>query len=596
MITVLKGSPSYSIDKDNIMHITTTWIVMPDVSVKDNIVGWLNFQSEVEEWAGAVGDAYKAPVLAAGEREVTTHDESSAFIVTSISYSAVEGRTHYEVTFEHTQNFNKMQQIGNVSVDINSNNEKSKTIQYRVYAGAKPKDIDSLLIESGTEISWASKDFLVETSSYTPSSVGTYDISITAIDMSYMMIGQPTYTTDGFGNKSAEATWRMSTEKYADWDAPSVGSDAGAFLNREKGYIVTGISAQPVGVLGYMVTISAKYVGLRQVTQTVKRDTDSNSHTITYQSNKENIHKFMNIVGMMHPNEEKIRSVDIQEDSRGDYRVTVNTSTDVKDVTKEKSVTATQGKFVLDATMCGWANGESGELYPINNPPKTKFTMRLNLSDLRDRGLDDKEILSALKPLGYVGMSTVLSVYASKDGTVRQLDVSERSMLKSADIESIVYVIVSTYVYSQPVHYTNGKAGPNPLFTKWARKDSLPMYYKKKFDDPADSYTDEGGTRDKELPRKYVGKSFTTTEISVSMSYKMPLSSALLSNYKTFYDKAIALIDNDNFTSYKGAGINMNTTYTPDGNTVVKVTCEFVALSSGYWNPDYENTVYVYNK
>ena len=72
MITVLKGSPQYSIDNNGVMTITTTWMVMPDTSSNGiSAVNWLAFETEVETWAGNVGDRYKKPVIPENGKEAT---------------------------------------------------------------------------------------------------------------------------------------------------------------------------------------------------------------------------------------------------------------------------------------------------------------------------------------------------------------------------------------------------------------------------------------------------------------------------------------------------------------------------------------------
>ena len=86
MITVLKGSPQYSIDNNGFITIITTWMVMPD-SLEDgtSAMGWLAFETEVEKWAGNVGDKYKKPIIPTNGKEATTYAETASFIVSDIS-------------------------------------------------------------------------------------------------------------------------------------------------------------------------------------------------------------------------------------------------------------------------------------------------------------------------------------------------------------------------------------------------------------------------------------------------------------------------------------------------------------------------------
>ena len=50
MITVLKGSPTYAIDSNGIMTITTTWMLIPDSNTDGrSATSWLAFETEVEK-------------------------------------------------------------------------------------------------------------------------------------------------------------------------------------------------------------------------------------------------------------------------------------------------------------------------------------------------------------------------------------------------------------------------------------------------------------------------------------------------------------------------------------------------------------------
>lgn len=604
MITTLKGGPIYTIDADNKLHISTTWMVMPGKSKSNSITGWLNFQNDVEDWAGKVGDYYKAPKQSIGSREVTSYDTDDKFVVTQINYSVASGRTHYEVTFDHEQNFEKMTQIGNVSVEVNNNNEIVKRIRYRITAENDVHAIDSFIIDSGTKIDWAGESFLVESSSYTSESATSYTLTISAIDMAYRMIGKPTFSTDGFGNKTASATWRMSSSKYASWDSPRIGSDASSYIGGEDGYIVTAINSTPLGVLGYNVVIQARYVKFRHVQTSVKQDANATAHTVVYQSDKSNISKFDGIINQIFtPTGEPVRSVDIQEQSVGDYRVTVNTSTNVIDLTKRRQITMSSGKFVLDETMCGYFKGESGQYYPINEPPEDKFTISMTLSELR-KSMTDEQIATAIRN-GKVGDSDIKKIYI-KDGEsapISEPTDEKRGTFTATDVaKTLIRVYVSNYVHMQPMKKTdNGESVINPLFSPWKREDNLPLYTSKDINNEQDKYTDS--KFDKPMPKEYIGKSIPTTEINVTLAYKMPIVNAMRASRGMFYTNAVKAVDSDVYVSYKGDNISMSVNTTPDGIQIVDVSCTLSALRKSsvdgktlYWNSNLDTHEFVYNK
>ena len=114
----LKGGIATSINSEGLMSKETTWMLVPDYQ-SGNFNNWLSFENEVREFAGNIGDAYKKPKYN-GKAEIDEYELDNTFLVESVSYNLVPGKTHYEVTFSNTQNLNVMQVTGNVSVDIDS--------------------------------------------------------------------------------------------------------------------------------------------------------------------------------------------------------------------------------------------------------------------------------------------------------------------------------------------------------------------------------------------------------------------------------------------------------------------------------------------
>lgn len=614
MITVLKGSPQYSIDNNGFMTITTTWMVMPDSSADGtSAVNWLAFETAVEAWAGNVGDKYKKPVMSENGKEATTYTETEAFIVADISYSCVDGRTHYEVTFTNEQNVSAMQMVGNVSAEINESNEKTKTVNYAInVASDDPLAIDDSFIESGTTVAWAGVDYQVSSSSYNAVSKTRYELSITAQDMSVMMIGNPSKSTDAFGQQTMSATWRYSTSAYNEWVQPLEGSDASAYLGLPEGsgYIVTEVSAEPNGVLGYNITINAKHVSKRLV-KVSKRETRKSSgvgyyteHSIQFQSDADSLDDFQGIVGNEADNyiEDavgRVTDVSIDEAGRNDYDIQITTtnepsssssSADSESLKDQIDVSMSQNEFVLDARQAGWFQGLSGEYYTINSPPATKFSYNVSPESLKDmrtsagKTLTDSNILSAINGKLKIGYDDVAGVQAYVGGELKWLSTTERTSLSS--LKDVHTIRMEGFVYAQPNMKEEGENLRNMLFEEWVRKKHCPIT------------TDSAGQylgRDRALNRKFLTYKIQGMDITVGMNYKGKATSILKKSFDYYYEKAVKYIKSNAFSSYKGTGISISETIDEDDTIWTQVTCSISALLSSNdggitWNKDYDNS------
>lgn len=614
MITVLKGSPSYSIDATGEMTITTTWMVMPDSTV-DNIIGWLAFETEVEAWAGKVGDPYKKPKTE-NSREATSYDESEAFKVSDISFECVEGRTHYEVTFTNIQNAETMRMVGNVSAEINENNEKSKSVAYVLdLPSDDPLAVDGAFILSGTTVAWAGDEYLVESSSYQAESKTRYNLSITAKDMSMMQIGLTTYSKDAFGQKTASAVWRFSATAYADWTAPDEGSDATQYLgaNAEDGYLITDVSAEPDGVLGYNVTINAKHVSKRLV-KASRRDMKSDSgftynveHTIEYQSDAESIDDFTGLVGkaaseVYEDAVGRVTEVAIDEAGRNDYNVSITTSNastnsggnSEESLRDQIDVSMSQGEFVLTPKMCGYFKGLSGEYYPINFPPKTTYSYTQSPQAIYDMSkesggttITEDNLLAAVKGTKRLGYDWVTGVRAeNKDGSLTWLSRTEVANLK--DLKKVTELKITGYVYAQPTMQKGTETLRLLTFEPWVAKDSCPIKTKS-------AMKQEDG-RDLALHKDFINLKITTFEFSVSMNYKGKAAKILKRDLNDYYKNAYDYIKNPSCRSYKGTNIGVSETTDDKGAVWTTVTCTIQAIAKYNvnnikgWNPDFKES------
>lgn len=615
MITVLKGSPQYSIDNNGIMTVTTTWMVMPDSSADGtSAVNWLAFETEVETWAGSVGDKYKKPTIPENGKEATTYTETEAFIVSDISYSCVDGRTHYEVTFTNEQNVTAMQMIGNVSAEINESNEKTKTVNYIInVASDDPLAIDDNFIESGTTVSWAGIDYQVSNSSYNAVSKTRYELSITAQDMSVMMIGNPSKNTDSFGQHTMSATWRYSTAAYNEWVQPLEGSDASIYLGLEEGsgYLVTDVSAEPNGVLGYTVTINAKHVSRRLVKVSRQENRKSagtgyyTTHTIQYQSDTDNVGEFSGIVGedastFVDNAEGKVTEVSIDESGRNDYDIQITTTNEPQsggssgdsadDLSKQVDVSMSQTEFVLEPRQAGWFQGLSGEFYPINFPPRTRYRYTQAPSSILDvyshsrpeSPMSESDLLFKIKTGALLGYDRIVGVRAYVKDDLKWLSPDELS--NSIALKDVQDIKLEGYVYAQPYMTYADDLFRNLLFEMWVRRDNCPIHM-----ESAGQYKG----RDQALNKKMLTYKIQVMEISVSMNYKGNSAKILNNSFAYYYKRAVDYIRSEAFSSYKGAGMSIAETRDDKGNIWTQVTCNIQALLSSnidgmYWNAYYD--------
>lgn len=611
MITVLKGSPQYSIDNNGLMTVVTTWLVMPD-STESNIVGWYAFENEVTKWAGNVGDNYKMPKGTDGVRDIYHYTETDAFIVSDVQYACVEGRTHYEVTFTNEQNVKVMRMENNVSAQISNSNERTKSVTYIIdVLSDNPLAIDSHFLESGTSVTWAGSSYKISESSYDAQSKTRYSISITAQDMAVMKVGNTQFSTDNLGQKTASATWRYSTEAYNEWVQPVEGEDASPYLGlpEKSGYLVSSVSAEPNGVLGYTITISADHVSKRHITTSYREyeqnNTTHKSSTIRYQSDKDSLQDFDSIVSdyasAFGRDGERITEVSISETGRNNFDVNItttddvsngdNTSQDPKDM-KSVPISMSLSEYVLDAAQCGYMTGLSGELHPINDPPKTKFSYPTTPDSLIHQSADSgggftitaDKLLQSIKNGDAIGFDRVIGVQAEVGNDLVWLGATEIAKLTS--LKSVKSLKMEGFVYAQPTMTVRGTVLRSLIFDPWDHTEQCPITFAK---------WEQIDGRDKALPKSYIGYKIRVCEFSVDIAYKGNVTTLLRKNIGTYYENAIKHIQSPTFTSYKGGAFSMNEVLDGEGKQWTRVTCAIHALlksnkGSPIWNHKYDQS------
>lgn len=616
MITVLKGSPQYSIDSEGLMTIATTWMVMPKDSTL-TALGWLEFQNNVEQWAGKPGDKFKKPKITTG-REATEYTEVDTFRVDTVSWECMEGRTHYEVTYSNIQNTSAMRMIGNVSVERNENNETTKTINYRINIYPEdgivnPKSIDEHLIESGTTVDWAGTTYRVTNTTYNAESAYRYNISITAVDMSVMIIGAPSVEIDGFGVHTASATWQYSRDAYASAEFPEPGESADAYLDGLTGYIIQGMSVEPKGVAGYNITFNAVEDTTKLTSVSARRENGSGTeYTYNYKSTKDEADDFLSKLGQPFTDEglgadgTTVSSVSVDEESRGSYNVTLTAktpnlkypSTDAVSLSKQVSASGSTSTYHLSPKDCGWATMVNGAgVYPINFPPTTTFSYNIDpvqhMNNLADSGnkqsFTANDLLNAIKTKSKVGYDWVVAVY-DKDGK-RLPDDKRSSVSKLSDVSKVT---MCGYVYAQPTHTRNDNGVQtsfrNEYFEQWNPYTQCPIMPQKSH---ITNFPKVNG-RYTYLAKMFVDRDIAIMEFTVTRNYKGNLASVLKKRWSSYMSKAVDYVKNPQFTSYRCISFNPSELTDDDGDIWTSIEITVQALGSYYWNPNYNSDFAVY--
>lgn len=611
MIQKLKGGVGISINPDGIMTKTTTWMLIAD---DDNVLtSWMAFQTDVETFAGSIGDNYKKPVQDTNGRECSSSVEDATFKVSSIDIVCAPGRTHYEVTFVNTQNLSVMHKIGNVSLSVNSNNEKTKTITYQI----DTDNIDNQALASGTAVLWAGSDYLLESSNYSAQSPTRYTLTLTAKDMSQMMIGVPTFSEDAYGQLGASVTWRYSATAYQSLIKPKAGEVAEPWLGAvpdASSYRITAVTASNDGILGYLLKIDCKHVSKRLVRLDEKLTYNAEEGlkrggTIVYQSDREGKDSWDEFIGR-EAGEEGLFGLSINNLTKSqtgveDWEVTLEATSDLgglKNVSvsnasgalaKEVTISMNMSSFVLTADQCGYFRSPSAlEWVVINNPRTEVFPLQYNFKsflELNKTGWDSGSLLSALKT-GAVGYSTVTSIWKKGGADKPDIALRDSSTWEALSAADITRFELTTPAHAQPGWTNEFFSTQNQLFRKWEARERLPIFptnITSSNNYPTFVHKNSGLTLDKELAEKYIGYSVPMMSCQVSLNYKGDVVNVIKRDWDNFFLDAVAKIRSTRFTSYKRTGFNVSKIVDDHGNSWTKVTTEIGALLEGNWNPTY---------
>lgn len=607
---VLKGTPIYSLANDGTLECVTTWICY-DNTQDNTAFRWLAFQDDVLAWAGGVGDKWKKPTVnsgAGGQGQCMAFTDGTEFLVGSVSVNPVN-RTHCEVTYTNLQNNAVIKAIGNASASIDDVNQRTKTLNYRVQvpldsSGLPDYDgIDTHFMNSGDHLTQLGTSYLIESSSYTAESLTSYLLSFTLKDMTTKQMGIPSYSTDSYNQKTAKTTWRVSKATYesSGYVKPVIGADATAWLGLtgNSGYIVSGVEASNIGVLGYNLEITAKHVSKVFVKADVNYEDqaygDIREVTLTYQTTAQYKDDFLADNGKEASaygySGYTIKSVNRRQVGVNEWEVILRLVDDntgswglsggsQSTMTNACSISASDGHFILEPEHVGWMPAVSGVDYiQINDPPKNTFTYTMDVTMLSDAGWSMNDIVASIKGNRQIGYSFIKYV-----NTAEKQNVPIGEWWMSDDPISIV---LCDYVYAQPNETDKDNSTLKRVFKPWKASESSPIYPSK------ESLTDypkiPGTELDSPWLREYVKYPVPYMSFQVTLNYRGTAQTVLSKPFEDYYNKAYKKIKNKRFSSYKGSGISTTELKDNRGKTWTAVTCSILALWDGYyWSSTYD--------
>ena len=613
---VLKGTPVYSLANDGTLECVTTWICY-DNTQDNTAFRWLAFQDDVLAWAGGVGDKWKKPTVnsgAGGQGQCTAFTESTEFLVGSVSVTPVN-RTHCEVTYTNLQNNSVIKAIGNASASIDEVNQRTKTLNYRVQvpldsSGLPDYDgIDTHFMNSGDYLTHLGESYRIESSSYTAESLTSYLLSFTLKDMTTKQMGITSYSTDSYNQKTAKATWRVSKATYesSTYTKPAIGADATAWLGLtgNSGYIVSGVEANNIGVLGYNLEITAKHVSKVFVKADVNYEDqaygDIREVTLTYQTTAQYKDDFLADNGkeasaygysgytiksvnrrQVGVNEWEVilRAVD---DNTGSWGPTGGSQSLMKSYC---SISSSDGKFILEPEHIGWMPAISGIDYiKINDPPKKTFPYTMDINQLKDNGWSNESIVNAIRNTHRIGYSCIVGLDSIHK---KWLEPEKWAKTPLADV---VALHMQDYVYAQPNEKNKNDTAIQRVFKEWKASESAPIYPTKA---SLSNYPKVSGTPyDAPFEKKFIKYGVPYMSFQVTLNYLGTAQTVLAKSFNNYYKAACAKIKNDRFTSYKSAGISTSEIKDNKGKTWTAVTCTIIALKYGYWSSVYETGSWV---
>ena len=551
-----------------------------------------------------------------GGRECSSYTESTLFRVTSINIDCPD-RFTYEVTFNAEQNLSTVTKIGNIDVQIDNVNQKTMTLHYQVdLSTGAYSELATLFDVPGTSRTiFTGHVCLIESVNMTAINKTRYSIDVTLKDMAVMMIGKPKYSKNEFNQKTASISWRYSAESFAALTIPESGSDASTWLglSANSGYLISGVSCEPDGLLGYTVQIDAKYVAdvVVKTDRKFSLNTDyafesaaatEKSVTIVKQATAEDIADYADIIGdeatsYGYPGM-TVSDVNISESGRGDYEVTIELTDDNYTPNPRKmfqnnqnylanqvEISINYSEIVLEASHCGYEMGLSDMRYiEINNPPKTRFSYDIDPDTLSEinAAWTDSAIAAAIR-VRKIGFSTIEKVYGKDD--IKWTD-SEMANVTAAKVAEIRKIRMSDYVYAQPkINLKSaGTSVRNIYFKAWNPYDSAIIF---RLASHRSAYPVDANGNAVSFKKSWIGKSIPVVECTVGKYYKGKVSTVLSNKEHKFFADATDALTLKEITSYKTINLSAEEVTDNKGKIWTKVTQTLAGLKGYYWNQNY---------
>lgn len=282
----------FAISDNGEITCSSIWEVMAD-SIDD----WTGLEASVKSWAGNIGEGWRVPTATSDDFTVDTER-----VIIGIEFNA-KSRWVYEVSFKGRK-VDVTERMIDYSESINNRDERQKTAKWSIAADS----LDDFLPKIGDVLDWAGQFFYCDSINSQKVGIleGRYEVEIVAIDLSTVMLGNPSFSRNEKYESVKSATWKVSNDAYEAFiEAHDVNSDASSWAGAD--YYVTSIKAEPRGKVGYDVTVEAKHVGVRCIE--VKREEgfkafDDNGgvvreikYTGRWQVFKDNLDEFKNITG-----------------------------------------------------------------------------------------------------------------------------------------------------------------------------------------------------------------------------------------------------------------------------------------------------------
>lgn len=263
----------------------------------DSIEDWDGMEAAVKSWAGNTGEGWRIP-----DADSEGYTVDTTRVITGIECKA-KSRWIYEVSFKGRARDIEARMI-DFAETINNRDERQKSATWSIDGDS----LDAFLPAIGAVLTWAGTFFYCDniSSKKVGISEGRYEVTIIAIDLSTVMLGNPSFSRNSKYESTKSATWKVSNSAYAAFiEGHDVNSDASSWAGSD--YFVTSIKAEPRGKLGYDITVEAKHVGVRCIE--TRRDETLKAYDISgnairevkwsgrWQVNKDGLEEFKNLTG-----------------------------------------------------------------------------------------------------------------------------------------------------------------------------------------------------------------------------------------------------------------------------------------------------------